>query len=110
MKRRLFAVAIIAVVAGCATTFIEFEGECVLQEWQLLGYSLRQRTLCDLPSPDVATEGRLRDRKSMGVNPFPGLLDRNKADAIDPNLLEKQLGYPQEKQPSSSNDSVGGDD
>ena len=57
---------------------------------------MRRRTLCDLPPPKFY-EGELRDREAMDVNPFPDLFDfKNKADTADPNLLEKQLEYPQD--------------
>ena len=82
-------------VAGCATTFIEVQGECVLQQWQFLGWTMRQRTLCDLPPPAMTNDGPLRERGAMRTNPFPGLIDRNEADSLDPNLLEKTMKYPQ---------------
>lgn len=80
---------------GCSTHFIEFEGECVIQQWMFASVTMRRRTLCDLPPPDYATEGRLRDREAMSTNPFPDFFDfDNEADTIDPNLLEKSMEYP----------------
>jgi hypothetical protein len=85
----------LVVLGGCATQFVEFEGECVIQQWTLASVVMRRRTLCDLPPPNEATEGYLRDREAMSTNPFPDLLDfDNEADTIDPNLLEKTLGVP----------------
>ncbi|MDB4312054.1 hypothetical protein N9937_01360 [bacterium] len=70
---------------------MEFEGECVVQQWAIASVVLRRRQICDLPSP---TEGevQVKDREAMKVNPFPGLLDRNDADSLDPDLLEKNTG------------------
>ena len=85
-------------INGCTTTFVEFRGECVIQDWKLFGASVRQRQICDLPPPqeDVAFDpetDRLRDREAMDTNPFPDFTDRlNKADSFDPNLLEKSIG------------------
>ena len=91
----LFGAMLMTMISGCETTYLELRGECVMQRWQLFGQTMRSRTLCDLPPPD-ATETQVRDREAMDVNPFPGLLDfNNPADSTDPNLLEKELGYPQ---------------
>jgi hypothetical protein len=81
--------------AGCTTQFVEFQGACVIQQWGFASVVVRRRTLCDLPPPDLVTEGHLRDREAMDVNPFPDAFDfKNEADTIDPNLLEKKLGVP----------------
>ena len=81
-------------LVSCSTTFVEFKGECVIQDWQFLGYSMRTRQICDLPPPEM-DEVQVRDREAMDTNPFPDLLDfDNDADTIDPNLLEKSMEYP----------------
>ena len=79
------------VVGGCTTQYVEFEGECVMQQWRLAGYAMRSRTICDLPSPGPL-ETQVRDREAMDVNPFPDLFERNNADILDPDLLEKEMG------------------
>jgi hypothetical protein len=82
-------------LGGCTTSFIEFEGACVMQQWALASVVVRRRQLCDLPAPEVLTEGYLRDREAMDVNPFPNLFDLdNKADTVDRNLLEKTMDVP----------------
>jgi hypothetical protein len=92
MKWVLLALLLIA--GGCATHFVEFEGECVIQQWTLASLVLRRRTLCDLPPRDLY-ETPLRDEEAMSTNPFPDLFDfDNKADSPDNNLLEKTLEYP----------------
>lgn len=81
-------------LTGCTTHFIEFKGECVIQQWRLAAVTLRGRLLCDLPPPTME-EVQVRDREAMDVNPFPDLFDfDNNADTIDPNLLEKSMEYP----------------
>lgn len=81
-------------LSSCTTTFIEFKGECVVQQWAFMTFNVRRRMLCDLPPPS-ADEGHLRDREAMSVNPYPNLLDfDNDADTTDPNLLEKKMGVP----------------
>ena len=93
MKQVVAWIALV-LASGCATHFVEFEGECVIQQWSFASMVLRRRTLCDLPPPTMA-EGKLRDREAMDVNPFPDLFDRNNpADSMDPNLIEKTMGYP----------------
>ena len=99
MKLPRLAVLSTAILgSSCTTTYIEFRGECVIQDWRLLGQSIRQRQICDLPPPmeDVGFDpetDEIKDREAMDVNPFPDLGDRvNKADSTDPNLLEKSLG------------------
>lgn len=88
--------ALSGALAGCTTTFIEFEGECVMQQWSLASVVVRRRNLCDLP-PREPEEEQLRDQEAMEMNPFPDLFDlRNEADSTDPNLLEKKMGVPQE--------------
>ena len=67
-----------------------------MQQWQFLGQTMRERTICDLPPPSEE-ETQLRDREPMDTNPFPDLLEENKADTLDPNLLEKSMGYPVEE-------------
>ena len=87
---------VLLILPGCTTTFVEFKGECVMQEWQLVGYPVRTRQICDLPPPDD-DEVQVRDREPMDVNPYPDLFDfKNDADTIDPNLLEKTMEYPQD--------------
>ena len=81
---------------ACTTTYVEFEGECVMQEWSFLGQTMRERQICDLPSPK-AHETQVRDREAMNVNPFPDLFENNKADSMDPNLLEKEMGVSQDE-------------
>lgn len=66
-----------------------------MQDWQLLGYTVRARVLCDLPPPED-DEVQVRDRTETD-NPFPDLFEKNDADSSDPNLLEKTMGYPQEE-------------
>ena len=84
-------------ISGCETTYLELRGECVMQTWYFLGQTMRARTLCDLPPPGM-TEPQVRDREAMDVNPFPDLFElNNPADTMDPNLLEKELGYPQKE-------------
>ena len=73
---------------ACATTYTEFEGECVQQEWKFSSVVLRKRQICDLPSPGRG-DPAVRDRPEMNVNPFPGIFEVNPADSSDPNLLEK---------------------
>ena len=78
---------------SCTTSYIEFEGECVLQRWAALGYTIRLRQICDLPKPQ--TEGLddrvIRDKEPMNPNPFPDLIgEENPADSMDPDLLEKE--------------------
>ena len=74
--------------------FVEFKGECVLQQWRLVGYAVRTRTLCDLPPPSIY-ETPVRDREPMDMNPFPDLFDlNNNADTMKPNLLEETMEYP----------------
>lgn len=99
IKPLLSLVLSLLLLSSCTTTFIEFRGECVLQQWKLVSVTMRQRQICDLPppqedpffNPDV---DRLRDREAMEINPFPDLGDRlNKADSMDPNLLEKSLDF-----------------
>ena len=68
----------------------------MLQQWQFMGWTMRQRTICDLPPPAMTGDIDVRDRKAMDINPFPGLVEKNDADSLDPNLLEKTLKYPQE--------------
>ena len=75
---------------GCTTTYTEFQGECVTQQWKLASVVMRQRQICDLPMPDE-DEMQVRDRDKMNPNPFPGLWDQNPADTADPNLLEKRM-------------------
>lgn len=75
--------------AGCTTTYVEFEGECVIQEWTLSNITLRKRQICDLPPPTGA-DPEVRDRKPMNPNPYPGMFDTNPADSTDANLLEKR--------------------
>ena len=87
--------ALILVLPGCTTIFLEYEGECVQQQWAFASVVLRRRMICDLPPP-TAEEGALRDREAMDTNPFPELFERNEADSTDPNLLEKTMGYPQD--------------
>ena len=78
---------------GCTTTYVQMEGQCVMQEWALSSVTVRKRMLCELPVPHDKDELRERDP----VDPFPGLLERhNKADSVDPDLLEKSMGLPQE--------------
>ena len=94
---RASAVLLVLVLSSCMTTFVEFKGECVIQAWDFLGLNMRTRQICDLPPPD-ADEVQVRDREAMNTNPFPDLIDLgNEADSIDPNLLEKNMGYPQEE-------------
>ena len=95
--KSLILLKISLVLTSCVTSFIEFKGECVIQDWKLAGINTRTRILCDFPPPTL-DEGYLRDRDAMEVNPFPDLFDfNNKADTIDPNLLEKTMGVPQEE-------------
>ena len=74
---------------GCATSYIEFEGECVVQEWKFATIVLRNRQICDLPPPDHG-EVQVKDREVMNPNPYPGMFDTNPADSMDGNLLEKR--------------------
>ena len=92
--RWLVGLALLVLPAACTTQFIEFEGACVLQRWDLASITMRTRVICDLPPPTMLEEP-LRDREAMDTNPFPDLLERNEADSTDPNLLEKTMGYPQ---------------
>ena len=78
-------------LSSCSTSFLEMQGECVLQQWQFFGSNVRTRMICDLPSPEL-TEIQVRDREAMDTNPFPGAFDRNNADSVDPDLLEKHTG------------------
>ena len=87
-------IAVVFLLAGCSTSYIEVKGECVMQQWQLLGQTMRERTICDLPPPEEGEEN-VRDREAMDVNPFPDLFEENKADTTDPDLLEDSMGYPQ---------------
>ena len=83
-------------ISGCTTKYFEVKGECVMQSWHLVGQTMRERLICDLPPPDD-DEVQVRDREEMDTNPFPDLFDLdNQADTPDPNLLEKKMGYPQE--------------
>ena len=91
MKARTAIVVSAIVVGGCTTQYVEFEGECVMQQWRLAGYAMRSRTICDLPSPGPL-ETQVRDREAMDVNPFPDLFERDNADSLDPDLLEKEMG------------------
>lgn len=93
---KYIVLAFLILLISCTTSFIEFKGECVIQEWRLVGYAIRVRQICDLPPPE-GDEKEVRDREAMGINPFPDLFERNKADSTDPNLLEKTMGYPQEE-------------
>jgi hypothetical protein len=87
-------------ILSCTTTYVEMEGECVLQSWELGGVTMRKRMICDLPQPS-GDDPEVRDREAMGVNPFPDLLDRNnKADSTDTDLLEKSMGLPNSDQSS----------
>jgi hypothetical protein len=91
---RIILAGILVLTTGCATHFVEFQGECVIQQWTLASVVLRRRTLCDLPPPKFYEE-KLRDREAMSTNPFPDLFDfDNKADSADNNLLEETLEYP----------------
>ena len=89
---------LVLVLSGCTTSFLELKGECVIQQWRLIGYTMRTRTICDLPSPAMY-ETQVRDRDQMNVNPFPNLWDfDNKADTTAPNLLEEHMKYPPEEE------------
>ena len=91
--RRLIIISLF--VAGCSTTYVEFKGECVIQDWSLRGYTLRQRQICDLPPPDD-DETQVRDREAMNVNPYPDLFDlNNNADSPAVDLLEGNMNIPQ---------------
>ena len=84
------ALLTLPLLISCTTTYTEYEGECVKQEWKLASVVMRQRQICDLPSPEV-DEMQVRDREAMNPNPFPGLWESNPADTTDQNLLEKRL-------------------
>ena len=96
MARLLIILLIGLTTTNCATHFVEFQGECVIQSWNLLGFEIRRRSICDLPPPS-GDDPEVRDREPMNTNPFPGLFERNKADSVDPNLIENTMGYPQEE-------------
>ena len=38
---------------SCTTSYMEFQGECVTQEWTLSSLTLRKRQICDLPAPNM---------------------------------------------------------
>lgn len=89
------------VLEGCATSYRELTGTCVVQEWKFGTIIMRQRDICELPPPEPG-DVQVRDRESMEVNPFPDLFERNKADTTDRNLLEKarlRFMYEQSKDP-----------
>ena len=89
---------LVLILGGCSTSFLELKGECVIQQWRLIGYTMRNRMICDLPPPAMY-ETQVRDRDQMNVNPYPNLWDfDNKADTAAPNLLEEQMEYPQEEE------------
>lgn len=89
----LLLVFLLLLPVGCTTSYMELEGECVIQEWILGNFTMRKRMICDLPP----NKGDVIHQRPMKTNPFPGLLERNNdADSTDPNLLEKKMGYPQE--------------
>jgi hypothetical protein len=79
---------------SCTTSYMEFQGECVTQEWALSSIMLRRRQICDLPAPNMVYkdqgETAVSDREAMNVNPFPDLVEGNPADSMDKNLLEKR--------------------
>ena len=101
MNRLVVLGSSLLAIAACSTTFVEFKGECVIQDWSFLGYTIRQRQICDLPPPSMFEE-QVRDREPMDVNPYPNLFDLgNPADSLDPNLLEKKLEVPQGEAPSN---------
>ena len=69
----------------------------MLQQWNLAGFVVRRRMLCDLPPPKDS-ETPVRDREEgRSANPFPNLFENNKADSADPDLLEKSMEYPQDE-------------
>jgi len=86
---------VIACLVGCSTIYVEVKGECVMQQWRFIGYTMRARMICDFPPP-AEGETEVRDREAMDTNPFPDLFEENDADSTDPNLLEKSMGYPVE--------------
>jgi len=81
-------------ILSCTTSYMEFQGECVTQEWTLSSLTLRKRQICDLPAPNMVYkdqgETAVSDREAMNINPFPDVLGPNPADSFDPNLLEKR--------------------
>jgi len=92
----VLALWILALSGGCSTMFLELKGECVMQQWRLLNQVMRNRIICDLPPPTMF-EDEVRDREEMNTNPFPDLWDfKSKADTNEPNLLEGEMGYPQD--------------
>jgi len=87
---------LVLILGGCTTSYLELKGECVIQQWSFIGQTMRKRLICDLPPPTLLEE-QVRDREAMNTNPFPNLIDLdNNADSMDPNLLEKEMNYPQE--------------
>ena len=81
---------------GCATTYMQMEGQCVMQQWRFATVVMRNRLLCELPVPRDHDE--LRERDPMETNPFPDYWEPNKADSMDPNMLEKSMGLPQKEE------------
>ena len=77
---------------GCTTSYVEFEGECLQQRWGFIGYTVRERNLCDFPKPKLVgpDERVLREKEPMNPNPYPNLFEGNRADSLDPDLLEKR--------------------
>lgn len=101
MVAAYFGFALIVMLAGCTTSYLELKGECVVQAWTLASVTIRRRLICDLPVPED-DEMAVRDREAMDVNPFPDLLEDNEADSMDPNLLENSMGYPQPEAPDGT--------
>ena len=78
----------VIVVVGCATSYKEVAGTCVIQEWRFGNVVMRSRDICELPPPGPG-DVQVRDREMMDVNPFPDLFEKNVADTTEENLLRK---------------------
>ena len=64
--RWLLCLICVGSLHGCATSYLEAQGECVFRQWLLAGVAIKRDIICDMPAPgDDEVQVIDRERESV---------------------------------------------